>query len=138
MRFRFRLQAALDRAAHREKDVERALAAALAECLRETALTARLTLEAGALAAAPHVAGLHLEALTRLRKTCAERLANRRLEVERLRRDLTVAWRERRALELLRERRRAEFESARARAEERELEDLNAALHRSRAAHHLP
>jgi flagellar export protein FliJ len=138
VRFRFRLKAALDRAAHREKGVERALAAALAECSRETALAAKVTLEAGTLAAAPHAAGLHLEALLLLRKSREERLAERRLEVERLRYDLTVASRERRALERLRERRRAEFESARDRAEERELEDLNAALHQSRAARHLP
>jgi flagellar biosynthesis chaperone FliJ len=135
VRFRFRLQPALDRAAQREKGVECALAAAVAECSRETALTATLTLETGTFAAAPHAAGLHLEALARVRKAREERLAQRRLEVVRLRGELAVASRERRALELLRERRRAEFKSACAQAEERELDDINASLQaRSRGA----
>lgn len=128
MRFRFSLQPLLDRATHREKAAAHALARVVAERSRETAGLLGCAIGRDELSAAPLAAGLHLEALARLRITRARRLAEIDTEIERLRGELAVGFRERRSLELLRDRRHAEFERARERAEELELEEINAAI----------
>ena len=115
-RFRFRLQGLLDRARKRETATQASLAAVLrVQAERRAAL--------GALDAAPFEV---LRLLDDARAACRRRLATSHDEIAHLRCAVMAAARERRALETLRERRRAEFELARARAEDRELDELNA------------
>jgi flagellar export protein FliJ len=124
-RFRFRLQPALDQAVRREESAKAALATALADCAREEHALRSVVTQAAGLRPSRD-AGLHLEVLAGMRAARERRVANMRAEIARLRHELGETMRKRQALEMLRDKRRAEFELELERAEMRELDDLNA------------